>query len=132
MHTKTKGDIAEAFVTAKFLQLGWRVLRPVGDNQRYDLVIDRGNGFETVQVKTARFYRNALQVQLCSSQCRAGKGKKKYFGQIDLVAGFYPADGSVYLLTLREVGDITEVSLRLDTAQNGQQAKVRMAAEYKL
>jgi Holliday junction resolvase len=42
MHTKTKGTIAEMAVVACLLEKGWKVLLPVGENQRYDLVAERG------------------------------------------------------------------------------------------
>jgi len=38
MHIKTKGYIAEIYVTAKLIEDGWRVLNPIGENNRYDLV----------------------------------------------------------------------------------------------
>lgn len=42
------------FITA-CVMLDWTVLEPIGDCDRYDCVIDRGNGFERIQVKTGRY-----------------------------------------------------------------------------
>lgn len=39
-NSKSIGERSEAMALAHFLQLGWVVLLPFGDNQRYDLVID--------------------------------------------------------------------------------------------
>src|SRR5215831_8523425 len=49
------GEISEAAIIARFLQLGYVVLTPYGGNQRYDLVIEDAEGdFWRVQCKTAR------------------------------------------------------------------------------
>ena len=40
MNSKDKGDIAEAFVTARLLEMGNSVSKPFGDNQRYDIIVD--------------------------------------------------------------------------------------------
>jgi hypothetical protein len=53
MNTKQRGDIAEQAAVLEALKRGWSVLRPVGDNLPYDLVVDIGNRFVKVQVKCA-------------------------------------------------------------------------------
>lgn len=53
MHTKQIGDISEAMVAAVLLRSGRVILKPIGDNQRYDLVIDNNGKFLRVQCKTA-------------------------------------------------------------------------------
>ncbi len=52
--TNSIGDISEAAIITRFLQLGYVVLTPYGGNQRYDLVIEDADGqFWHVQCKTA-------------------------------------------------------------------------------
>jgi hypothetical protein len=53
MDSKSKGDISEQGVTFQLLKLGWNVLKPIGDRLPYDLVVERGNKFIKIQVKTA-------------------------------------------------------------------------------
>lgn len=53
MTTKLIGDIAEQAVTLKALQLGWEVLKPIGDRLAYDLVFDVKGRLIKVQVKCA-------------------------------------------------------------------------------
>lgn len=48
-----KGRVTELKVTAKLLELRFKILLPVGV-ERYDLVIEGPKGFCRVQVKTAR------------------------------------------------------------------------------
>ena len=53
--TNSIGDISEAAIITRLLQLGYVVLTPYGRNQRYDLVIEDAEGeFWCVQCKTAR------------------------------------------------------------------------------
>lgn len=39
--TKQKGEIAEANVIAILLEKGYAISKPLGDNQPYDLVLDK-------------------------------------------------------------------------------------------
>jgi hypothetical protein len=41
-NTKLKGDIAELRVAAALTQAGYAVSKPLGENQRYDLIADDG------------------------------------------------------------------------------------------
>jgi len=51
--TKLKGDIAEQAAILQALQLGWGVLRPIGDRLAYDLVFDVQGVLLKVQVKSS-------------------------------------------------------------------------------
>jgi hypothetical protein len=53
MNTKSRGDIAEQAAVLAALKRGWAVLRPIGDNLPYDLVLAKKNRFVKVQVKCA-------------------------------------------------------------------------------
>ena len=55
MNTKHKGDIAEQAAVLEGLKRGWGVLRPIGDNQPYDLIFDVSGRLIKVQVKCAWF-----------------------------------------------------------------------------
>ena len=64
---KTKGDTAELIIAAKFIENGWQVLFPFGENHRYDLVAEKGNKFLRVQVKYVTPKNGALEVSCRSS-----------------------------------------------------------------
>src|SRR5260370_37668620 len=52
-NNKTIGERSEAIIIAKFLEVGYGVLTPFGDNRRYDLVIEGADGnFYRIQCKT--------------------------------------------------------------------------------
>jgi hypothetical protein len=136
MHTKTKGDVSELFVTARLLELGKKVLKPVGDNSRYDLVVEEADGrFVRVQVKTAYIdsaTANCLRFPTCSSANHTTNAKKMHYrGQVDVFAVYYPVTRTVYWIPIDSVGT-SIASLRLAPALNGQNAGVRYAKDYEL
>ncbi len=61
MNTKNIGDKAEINIIAKCINKNWIVLQPFGDNQLYDIVINRGNGFERVQIKNGLIKNGAVR-----------------------------------------------------------------------
>ena len=52
--TKREGEVAEAAFKYKALTLGLKVLVPLGDSERYDVVIHSGRKFSRVQVRSTR------------------------------------------------------------------------------
>lgn len=127
-NSKTVGDASEARALARFVELGWAVMIPWGDNLRYDMVIDRGRGFERVQVKTARVKNGALTFRSCSQSVKASR-KIKYNGQADLFAVCCPADPKIYLISVDETNH-TEVFLRFEQTKNHQEKNIRWASYY--
>jgi len=57
-----KGDATEAIVIAELKKRGYTVLKPFGDNQRYDIVVEEDNEFERIQIKTARTKEDGRKV----------------------------------------------------------------------
>lgn len=47
------GDITELKCQAYLIEQGWNVLVPIGNHQKYDLVIEKNNKFYRIQVKHA-------------------------------------------------------------------------------
>ena len=131
MHTVEKGDLSVAMITAKFLRLRWIVLKPITELSRYDLVIDRGNGFERVQCKTGRVRDGAVQWNTCSNLPSMNGARKDYRGEVDLFAVYCPETDGVYLIRVGDVGRTVGV-LRCSPSLNGQKSGVKLAADYLL
>lgn len=130
LSTVEKGDLAVAALTMKFLKMRYVVLRPVTEMSRYDLVIDRGMGFETVQSKCASYRNGTLIFSASSSHYHRGVlESRSYRGQCDLF-GVYCIE--LDLCCLLPVGDVGEKKgyLRIDDTKNGQYGNVRFAREY--
>lgn len=134
LHTKSKGDVCEAYVMARLLELGFTVLRPVGDNCRYDLVIERGGDFKRVQCKTATWgdvHHRSILFASCSTNWLQRAGKRGYYGEADFFGVYFPPLRKTYLVPVNDFGH-TQVRLRLAPARNGQLTGVRFASDYEL
>ena len=135
----SRGAESEAVITAALIQAGYTVLTPNGYMHRYDLVIEDANGqFWRIQCKTAWLSsdQKTLKFQGCSTLQKGQKGRmttrrNHYQGEVDYFAVYSPDTGKVYLLPISDVGN-TENCLRLVPTGNGQERKVKYAADYEL
>jgi hypothetical protein len=130
MNTKTIGNISEAKVLARLVELQYPVLLPFGDNERYDLVAELKSGvFSRIQVKTAYLTEDdVLHIPVCSSSNHCNQGKRDYHGQVDIILAYSPDTQKIYRLEITNVG-ISDVSLRLSKAKL-KAAKIRYAIDY--
>jgi hypothetical protein len=125
------GDISEAQVLGTLIKAGLRVLLPFGNNERYDLVIDRGDGkFQRIQVKTGQCERGGLTFRTHSSTTANGKTKKTpYHGQIDAFAVYCRENDTVYIVPIEKCGS-NECFLRFDPPKSGQKKGINLASEF--
>lgn len=129
MNTKDIGDISEAVAIAAFVKVGMTVLKPFGDNRRYDLVVDISGRFIRVQCKTARLKNGAVYFEPCSSYVHRGGSKKGYRGEIEFFAVYSPDKDRLYVVPVDDVGE-RGCKLRVDATKNGQTKLVRWARDY--
>lgn len=118
---------------AALIKQGKRVLIPVGENQRYDLVIDEGDSFVRVQCKSCYLIRQGtvLEFKACSCHEHRGKGTRDYRGEADVFGVYSPELDKVYLVPVADCGK-ARAYLRLVETKNKQAAGVRMASQYEL
>ena len=115
---------------AALLRAGKVVLKPFGDNQRYDLVVDEDGKFIRIQCKTGRVQKGSIVFSTCSTNWST-KVRRDYRGQIDLFAVYSPELDKTYLVPVDVVG-LREGFLRLEAAKNGQVKGIRLAADFEL
>lgn len=134
MHTIQKGDLSVAMIIAAFLKKRITVLRPLSELHRYDLVIDRGLGFERIQCKTGSLRSGVIRFKTCSTTSHhknARSARQSYKGQIEHFAVYCPDNDTCYLIPIDEVSD-TEASLRVELPKNKQKSGIRLASDYVL
>jgi hypothetical protein len=131
VNPKAIGEKSEGQIISRLLRTGKTVLKPLGDNQRYDLVLDEGDRFVRIQCKTGRLRNGAVEFATCSSYAHRGLGTKDYRGQADIFAVYCPDTDGCYLVPVDAVG-MTKCSLRIQGSRNGQAKYVRLAAEFEL
>lgn len=121
------GRYREAFITARLLELGLTVLKPVGDDARYDLVIERDGSFTRVQCKTACVdgrASNVLTFPVCSSASHSNGGKRRYRG--DVAARARPSDEgrSAEVVAARGASAPVAASLQLRCGADAQRTRM--------
>jgi hypothetical protein len=130
-NTKGKGDVSEARVLAAFVDLGFYVSRPFGENQRYDLIIDDGQKLFRVQVKTGRLRNGVVLFSAMSSHWHRGGQARPYLGEVDYIAVYCPDTEKVYVVPeshlTRSYG-----SLRIAPTKNNMSKTIRWAHRYEL
>lgn len=125
--SKMKGDVAEAMIAARLMQKGLAVLKPFGDNLRYDLAVDDGQRILRVQCKYATYKDGSVKFSTCS-----GRDKRTYYGQADLFGVYCESLDSVYIVPVKECKATREKTLRVLPSKNGQKAGVVDASVYKI
>lgn len=101
------GEISEAAITTRFLQLGYTVLTPFGGNQRYDLVIEDADGqFWRVQCKSATTSKDeTVLIFQASIQNVTGKHRqlRNYSGQCDYFASYCEKLNKIFLVPVEHI-----------------------------
>ncbi len=133
--TNRVGEISEAAIITRFLQLGYVVLTPYGGNQRYDLVIEDADGhFWRIQCKTGRIDEGNTAIRF-NTAIRNVTGKNKqsrnYRGQCDYFAVYNEVLNKIYLVPVDQVGT-TSAALRLKPAKNNQEKNTLWAKDCEL
>lgn len=131
---KQKGDVAELAVALDLRRRGYKVAIPFGEDCDYDLVLDRGDSLERIQVKYATSDGAVIPVRCRSHSLTSGKVKStKYYTAetIDWLAIYEPTSDCCYYLPAEILGDgRAELRLRLTPARNNQLLGIRMAADF--
>ena len=133
-NTSQIGEVSRTQVIAQLTLCGKRLLAPLADHQRYDLVIDEEGRFLRVQVKTGRLIRGAVMFNPCSIDSRRKEGgclRKGYAEEVEFFGVYCPENGRCYLVP---VGDVAKTTcyLRIDAPKNGQKTHLRWAERYEI
>ena len=137
---KQLGELSQAHITARLLEVGYIVLSPYGDGSRYDLVIEDTEGkFWRVQCKTAWMEDEGASIQFAATSLRSrstnGKvtySRAAYVGQVDYFAVYSHELHKTYLIPASHIGNATRMRLRVSPSKNNQERGVKWAKEYEL
>ena len=111
-----KGDYTEAVVVAELARREIPVLRPVNDNERYDLVISSGDQCYSIQVKTAAYEGDGVTIRGVSQHTNgSGNVYKRYEDDVDFFIGYCHELESMYLLPESDIG--SRLFLRTEAAK---------------
>ncbi len=133
-NTKAVGEYSEMMVMGACARKGYLVLKPFGDNLRYDFVLDDGEIFYRVQCKTGRVLNGVtILFPVCSSSMHRGGVRRGYAGQIEFFGVYAPEIDQCFLVPFSDVQHCrSSANLHLGTPRNGQLKKVRPAEKYRI
>lgn len=126
MHKDDKGDLSEAKIMARLLEIGYKVSVPWGKNQRYDLIVDTGDKLLKIQCKTGWIARKCVVFNAHSFNRNVGK--RDYKGEIDWFVVYCAETDQVYRVSVDECGT-SSISLRLHDAK-ADQPTIKWAKDY--
>lgn len=131
LNSKQKGNITEVELMLECLRLGYNVLSPYGDCERYDFVIDKDGKFLKVQSKTASTEDDDASFRISTSSCNRKDGSIVHHtyskDEIDYFGTVF--DGVCYLIPVEDCKGRNK-KLRLLPAKNGQTRGITWAKDY--
>ena len=132
LNSKQIGNITEMQCMLAFLKMGYNVLIPYGDCERYDFVVDIKGKLYKIQVKTARLKEEGSYIEFNTSSQTTENGKMVHHAydetQIDYFMTFYER---AYLIPVNEAST-REKRLRFIPPKNGQVKGITFAIDYEL
>ncbi len=134
MNSKRIGNIGEAKVLAKFVELGIPVYIPFGDNERADLIAEFNGLLNKIQVKTATGTNNGvIEFHLTSStEHRKNGAIHKYSkDEVDYFALYSLERDMVYLVPAPEE-PMSVICIRFEPSKNGQKNGIHMEDDFLL
>jgi len=131
MESHRRGDLTEQIVITELKRQEISVSTPVGDNERYDVVIEQpGGDLLRAQVKTGRLKDGTIRFSGLSQHTNAsGHTYERYGEDIDCFAVYCYDTDQTYLIPAAEVG--TSMYLRVD-APDKETRQVNWAEKYRL
>ena len=132
--TKQKGNITEIQCALAFMQQGYKVSFPYGEDCKYDMIVDVEQRLYRVQCKTASalpnpedgFKFSTRSVVITTHGAKASSYNEE---QIDYFATVY--EGKCYIVPVKDCGN-NEKTLRFHYPSNGQRKNITLAVDYEL
>ncbi len=132
MNSKSIGNIGEAKVLCKFVELGIPVYVPFGDNEKADLIAEFNGKLNKIQVKTSVKAENGvMKFSLVSSTLHCTKGVRHIYNatEIDYFA-CYNVTRDVILLISIDDAPTSGLNIRYDNPKNGQKSNIKYEKDY--
>jgi hypothetical protein len=128
--TKTKGDLGQAMVMADALKRGYKVALPLGEDWRYDLIVEKQKKLLRIQCKYVESTSGVVKVR-----CETHDGRSYYkYKQADLdyIAVYDKITDKCYYVKSDYLGmnGRGAISLRIAKTKNGQKKKVLNAEDF--
>lgn len=130
--TKQKGNITEVETMLAFMKLGYTVLTPYGDCDRYDFLVEVNGKFLRMQSKTASTENNGESIRFSCRRTGRSNGQLVHHQYSDDEIDYFVTswNGKVYIVPVSECG--SDKRLRFAPCSAANQTKVNWAKNYEL
>lgn len=132
--TKKIGNIGEAKVLCKFIELGYPVYIPFGDNEKADLIVEIDKHLYKIQVKTSSNEKNGYVEFKIKSQVIHNQVNVDIFytkDDIDYFALYNRMRDKIYLVPV-EISANHVVRIRYEKPKNNQRVGINLEEDYLL
>ena len=132
MNSKRIGNIGEAKVLAKFVEMGIPVYIPFGDDEKADLIAEFNDKLNKIQVKTSIKSKNGCSLfDLTSSTAhRTNGGRRKYSNsEIDYFALYSLDRDKIYLMKVPD-NPMSAITIRFEDTKSGMKSRVNYESDF--
>ena len=132
MNTKRIGNIGEAKVLAKFVELEIPVYLPFGDNEKADLIAEFNGKLNKIQVKTSVKAEDGVIIfDLTSSTVHRTNGEKHIYTEleIDYFACYNITRDKIFLINVKDAPS-TNLKIRFEQPKNNHKTGIRWEQDY--
>ena len=134
MDTKKIGNIGEVKTLSKFVELGYSVYLPFGDNEKADLIAEFNGKLNKIQVKTSIKAEDGKMIfSLVSSTMHRKDGVKHIYtpDEIDYFALYNIERDKLFLISINEEGlPKKELTIRYIKPKTKNQYKTFLEEDY--
>lgn len=107
MDPKDTGTVGELAFCTEAMRRGYKIAQPYGDNCEYDLLLDAGDTFYRIQVKSSSCKIGSVY----AFYLRRGRGKQKHYSDVDIFACYLMPERLFFLIPRVAVNDRKNVKL---------------------
>lgn len=131
--TSKKGEFGEAIVIADLARKGYKIVIPLGEDWRFDIIGFKNNNLYRFQVKCTE--SNGEFIKVRASYNKGGNSKSKPIkytkNDIDFLVAYDITTNKCYYIPAEELGKgKAAVFLRITKPKNGNQFESRLAKDY--
>jgi hypothetical protein len=123
MNSKDIGNITEVKVMSFFIEKGFTVSKPFGDNARYDLIVDINNKLYRVQCKHGHLENGCITCD-ASNYSKGDKTKLDYIGTADMFGIYSELTNKIYLVTIDSNTPTSKINLRVESCKKNYNKRI--------
>lgn len=132
MNTKKVGNIGEAKILAKFVEMGIPVYLPFGDNEKADLIAEFHGKLNKIQIKASSIDSDGvMKFSVCSRASKSQSMAHTYTeNEVDYFA-FYNIPRNEYLLiAFKDCQAKDTIAFRYEKPKNNQSKGINMNYDF--